>query len=494
LRFGAYPLCSLYLGVKYLVMAQQLSMLELAQQGNAEAIAALIDRSLLPKGITTSAVLQGECLEINLQSLQVPNQKAVVSLIKKGMETLQVEAIKRVRVLSFRGNSGVVAWDKEFELAIDASATTQPNQNVDLERSKEPLQIQPTQPASTPQGDRQSPQNSRSIILSNATPLAQLKQRFQEYQDIIIRFLDEPSGTVRCIATLTELLQIITRSNLSFSDLASSPTLRTLLDAIAEFSQADRNGDLIISSISILQPGQSWQKARIRLVTKVLFEAEDYDTPSSSYPGAITLEVLDTAEKSGTREPTRVDLEESSQPQAPSQLTEPVTEPERDSMPDNNERASTLTSLEENQDDTLDDWFDDLDATSSRQSDAPRQAVIANRTVSPLLDDSGISSSPSHTSNPTSQLTTSKQENIPPANSTSASGKPNESMSAVSPASKPQISSRSDRRDTMTLEDLSNIDELGDVITGTAAAEAKSAKTSASGKQPENLDDFSAMW
>ncbi|WP_019498531.1 hypothetical protein [Pseudanabaena sp. PCC 6802] len=469
-------------------MAQQLSMLELAQQGNAEAIAALIDRSLLPKGITTSAALQGDCLEISLQSLQVPNQKAVVALIRKGMETLQVEAIKQVRILSFRGSSGIVAWNTEFDLAIDASATTQPNRNTDLSEPREPLQIQSTQQPSAPPSDRQSPQSSQSIILSNASPLVQHKQRFQEYQDIIIRFIDESSGAVRCVATLTELLQMISRSNFSFSDLASSPTLRTLLDAIAEFSHTDRNGDLIVSSISILQPGQSWQKARIRLATKVLFEAEDYDPPPISYPGAITLEVLDTTEKSSASKPSSNDVETSSRPQA----SIPVTEPDLEPVPDKRDPDSTLKPPAQSKDDTLDDWFDDLDATSSPQSDAPRQAIITSRTVLPLLDDSGISSSPSHTSKSTSQSTAPDEENIS-TSSTSASSTPDVSASAVSTAPKSRTSSRSDRRAAMTLDDLTNIDELGDAISSVPKTESKSAKTS-TGENPETLDDFSAMW
>jgi hypothetical protein len=468
-------------------MAQQLSMLELAQQGNAEAIAALIDRSLLPKGITTSAALQGDCLEISLQSLQVPNQKAVVALIKKGMETLQVEAIKQVRVISFRGSSGIVAWNTEFDLAVDASATTQPNRNADSNQPREPLQIQSTQQIPAPQGDRSSPQNSQSIILSNANPLVQLKQRFQEYQDIIIRFLDESSGAVRCIATLMELLQIVTRSNFSFSDLASSPTLRTLLDAIAEFSRTDRNGDLIVSSISILQPGQPWQKARIRLVTKVLFEAEDDNAPSTPSSRVITLEVLDTTEKPSINEPPSMDLEESS----PSQVSSPSSAVHQDPIPDDRERDSTSKSPVESKDDTLEDWFDDLDATSSPQSDAPRQTIIANRTVSPLLDNSGISSS--YTSKSTPQTNASPKENlVVPANS-----KTDELMSAVSLAPKPPISPPGDRWANMTLDDLASIDELGDVIKATAKSGSQSAsqpaKTSTS-DSPETLDDFSTMW
>jgi len=45
-----------------------------------------------------------------------------------------------------------------------------------------------------------------------------------------------------------------------------------LLDTIAESSKTDEHGDQVITNLSILQPGQQWQKAKIRLVTKIFLE------------------------------------------------------------------------------------------------------------------------------------------------------------------------------------------------------------------------------
>jgi hypothetical protein len=182
-----------------------------------------------------------------------------------------------------------------------------------------------------------------------------------------------------------------------------------------------------------------------------------------------------------------MDLEESS----PSQVSSPSSAVHQDPIPDDRERDSTSKSPVESKDDTLEDWFDDLDATSSPQSDAPRQTIIANRTVSPLLDNSGISSS--YTSKSTPQTNASPKENlVVPANS-----KTDELMSAVSLAPKPPISPPGDRWANMTLDDLASIDELGDVIKATAKSGSQSAsqpaKTSTS-DSPETLDDFSTMW
>ena len=76
----------------------QLSVMDLAKQGDPHAIAALINRSLASKGIHAEAELEAECLKISLQATQVPNQKAVVTIIHRGMIVLQVKQIKRVKI------------------------------------------------------------------------------------------------------------------------------------------------------------------------------------------------------------------------------------------------------------------------------------------------------------------------------------------------------------------------------------------------------------
>jgi len=50
-------------------MAQ--SILELAKQGDAGAIASLINRSIQPKGITATATLVEDCLHIDLDRKSV---------------------------------------------------------------------------------------------------------------------------------------------------------------------------------------------------------------------------------------------------------------------------------------------------------------------------------------------------------------------------------------------------------------------------------------
>ena len=79
----------------------QLSVMELAKQGDPNAIAALINRSLTSKGIHASAELESpQCLKISLQASQVPSQKAIVTIIHRGMMVLQIEQLKSVKIFT----------------------------------------------------------------------------------------------------------------------------------------------------------------------------------------------------------------------------------------------------------------------------------------------------------------------------------------------------------------------------------------------------------
>jgi uncharacterized protein (DUF697 family) len=94
----------------------QLNLLELAKQGNAQAIATLMNRQLQPKGITAKAALLEGCLQIMLESAQAPNQQALVVFIRKGITNLGAEPIKKVKVYGRQIGEEFPAWIEEFEV------------------------------------------------------------------------------------------------------------------------------------------------------------------------------------------------------------------------------------------------------------------------------------------------------------------------------------------------------------------------------------------
>ncbi len=97
-------------------MTQQLSLLTLAKQGNADAIAALMNRSLQVKGIAAKASLKDGCLQVMLESAQVPEQEAVVEFVRKGVTGLEAEPIKAVKVYGRRVGEDFPTWEREFEI------------------------------------------------------------------------------------------------------------------------------------------------------------------------------------------------------------------------------------------------------------------------------------------------------------------------------------------------------------------------------------------
>jgi len=63
-----------------------------------QTIALLIAKSLEAQGIAVKTNLKGDCLQVMLESSQVPNQSAVVAFIRRGMMKVGTASIKSVKV------------------------------------------------------------------------------------------------------------------------------------------------------------------------------------------------------------------------------------------------------------------------------------------------------------------------------------------------------------------------------------------------------------
>jgi len=58
-----------------------------------------MNRSLQPKGITVvKAIFKDSCLQILLESAQVPNQQALVAFVNQGLTRLEAAFIKQVKL------------------------------------------------------------------------------------------------------------------------------------------------------------------------------------------------------------------------------------------------------------------------------------------------------------------------------------------------------------------------------------------------------------
>ncbi|MEH2011333.1 hypothetical protein [Nostoc sp.] len=96
----------------------QPNILKLAKQGDAQAIASLMNRHLYPKGITAKVAFKDACLEVMLESAEVPNRQTLVAFIRKGLTGLGAASIERVKVYGQQTGKEFPAWSKEFDLGI----------------------------------------------------------------------------------------------------------------------------------------------------------------------------------------------------------------------------------------------------------------------------------------------------------------------------------------------------------------------------------------
>jgi|GEM_PF-6013632 len=96
-------------------MTQQ-NLLELAKQGNAQAIATLMNRQLQTRQIVAKAELKEGCLQLLLESPTVPPQEQLVSYIWNSLKKLEPIAIEKVRIYGKKTDSDFPSWQKEFDL------------------------------------------------------------------------------------------------------------------------------------------------------------------------------------------------------------------------------------------------------------------------------------------------------------------------------------------------------------------------------------------
>ncbi|MGB3238312.1 MAG: hypothetical protein WBB29_08450 [Geitlerinemataceae cyanobacterium] len=102
------------------------NILEQAKQGNPNAIAALMSRSMKSQGIDVKASLDDRCLDVILEAAKVPTPQATVSFIRKGMTNLGVNSIDTVRVSAYQTGDSTSAWQEEIVLQEPAFSSPPP--------------------------------------------------------------------------------------------------------------------------------------------------------------------------------------------------------------------------------------------------------------------------------------------------------------------------------------------------------------------------------
>ncbi|MEG4278814.1 hypothetical protein QUA62_15215 [Microcoleus sp. MON1_C1] len=92
----------------------ELNFQELAKQGNPEAIASWLNSQLQSEGITASANLDGDCLDVILEAEQVPIENTLVDFVRTELTNLQPDSIRKVKVEGRESGQIAAAWSQEF--------------------------------------------------------------------------------------------------------------------------------------------------------------------------------------------------------------------------------------------------------------------------------------------------------------------------------------------------------------------------------------------
>jgi hypothetical protein len=126
----------------------QENLRQLAKQGNPKALATIINQSLKPKSITAKVGLKDDCLQVLLESAEIPNQQAMVSFIRNGLTRLEVESIRTVKVYGRQLGEESPAWNQSFEMMPEVETPSIP-EPMELEAPLSPQEIELETPSST---------------------------------------------------------------------------------------------------------------------------------------------------------------------------------------------------------------------------------------------------------------------------------------------------------------------------------------------------------
>ncbi|MGJ3252097.1 MAG: hypothetical protein ACFE0J_13345 [Elainellaceae cyanobacterium] len=102
------------------------NLLELAKQGNPQAIAALMNHSLKPKGIVAKVQAQGDRLQVLLEAAQTPNRQVLTNFVRNGLNHLNIDSIQFVQVSGQQTGANQPAWTQRLEVGPSSLNSSQP--------------------------------------------------------------------------------------------------------------------------------------------------------------------------------------------------------------------------------------------------------------------------------------------------------------------------------------------------------------------------------
>ncbi|HEY9702921.1 MAG TPA: hypothetical protein V6C58_10770, partial [Allocoleopsis sp.] len=88
----------------------QSNLREFTPEGNIKAITSLLHESLSGQGITVQTTMQNNCLQILLESEQLPEQFLLIESLQKSLINSQITQINQVKVYAKITGNNVFIW------------------------------------------------------------------------------------------------------------------------------------------------------------------------------------------------------------------------------------------------------------------------------------------------------------------------------------------------------------------------------------------------
>ncbi|MBD1943261.1 GUN4 domain-containing protein [Coleofasciculus sp. FACHB-712] len=101
--------------------SSQASLLAQAKQGDAKAIATLLNHKLQSKGIIAKASVKNSCLHIMLEAAKTPAQRPLVDFLQKSFVGFTVDNWHVVKVYGRRVGEDIPDWVEEFKVRLEPS-------------------------------------------------------------------------------------------------------------------------------------------------------------------------------------------------------------------------------------------------------------------------------------------------------------------------------------------------------------------------------------
>jgi uncharacterized protein (DUF697 family) len=97
---------------------------ELAQQGDADAIAALLNRTFAPEGISAKVATRGDRLHVVLDASETPQKEEAIASLRAVLTNLALDWLETVVVYGRRSGEEIPDWHEQFVLVDVPSGLT----------------------------------------------------------------------------------------------------------------------------------------------------------------------------------------------------------------------------------------------------------------------------------------------------------------------------------------------------------------------------------